>query len=263
MILDMFRLDDQVAVVTGAGRGLGAAIALAFAEVGADIVIASRTRSELDVVAERIRATGRRAHIVVGDLAHPEATAGLAAAAVDAFGRLDVVVNNVGGTMPAPLLNTSTKDLRDAFTFNVSTAHALTSAAVPLMLEHSGGGVIINITSTMGRVAGRGFAAYGTAKAALAHYTRLAALDLCPRIRVNAIAPGSILTSALDVVASNDALRDPMEKATPMRRLGDPTDIAAAAVYLASPAGSYLTGKTLEVDGGITFPNLDLPIPDL
>lgn len=263
MILDMFRLDDQVAVVTGAGRGLGAAIALAFAEVGADVVIASRTKADLETVAERIEATGRRAHIVVGDLAHPEATAGLAAAAVDAFGRLDIVVNNVGGSMPAPLLNTSTKDLRDAFTFNVSTAHALTSAAAPLMLKHSGGGAIINITSTMGRVAGRGFAAYGTAKAALAHYTRLAALDLCPRIRVNAIAPGSILTSALDVVAENDALRAPMEKATPMRRLGDPTDIAAAAVYLASPAGGYLTGKILEVDGGITFPNLDLPIPDL
>lgn len=263
MILDRFRLDDQVAVVTGAGRGLGAAIALAFAEVGADVVIAARTRPDLDAVAAQIRATGRRAHVVVGDLAHPEATAQLAAAAVAEFGRLDVVVNNVGGTMPGPLLNTSTKNLRDAFTFNVSTAHALTVAAVPLMLEHSGGGSIINITSTMGRVAGRGFAAYGTAKAALAHYTRLAALDLCPRIRVNAIAPGSILTSALDVVASNDALREPMEKVTPMRRLGEPADIAAAAVYLASPAGSYLTGKTLEVDGGITFPNLDLPIPDL
>ncbi|BBZ31859.1 SDR family oxidoreductase [Mycolicibacterium confluentis] len=263
MILDRFRLDNQVAVVTGAGRGLGAAIAVAFAEVGADVVVASRTQAELDTVADQIRALGRRAHVVVGDLAHPEATAALAEAAVEAFGRLDVVVNNVGGTMPAPLLNTSTKDLRDAFTFNVLTAHALTTAAVPLMLEHSGGGSIINITSTMGRVAGRGFAAYGTAKGALAQYTRLAALDLCPRIRVNAIAPGSILTSALDVVASNDDLREPMERATPMRRLGDPADIAAAAVYLASPAGSYLTGKTLEVDGGITFPNLDLPIPDL
>ncbi|MCB0949941.1 MAG: SDR family oxidoreductase, partial [Mycobacterium sp.] len=120
-----------------------------------------------------------------------------------------------------------------------------------------------NITSTMGRVAGRGFAAYGTAKAALAHYTRLSALDLAPRIRVNAIAPGSILTSALDIVASNEDLRTPMEQATPLRRLGDPLDIAAAAVYLASPAGSYLTGKTLEVDGGINFPNLELPIPDL
>ncbi len=263
MILDRFRLDDHVAIVTGAGRGIGAAIAMAFADVGADVVIASRTRSELDSVAERIRATGRRAHVVCADLAHPEATASLASAAVEAFGRLDTVVNNVGGTMPGPLLNTSAKDFGDAFTFNVTTAHALTSAAVPLMLEHSGGGSIINITSTMARVAGRGFAAYGTAKAALGHYTRLAALDLCPRIRVNAIAPGSILTSALDIVASNDELRVPMEQATPMRRLGDPEDIAAAAVYLASPAASYLTGKTLEVDGGITFPNLDLPIPDL
>jgi 7-alpha-hydroxysteroid dehydrogenase len=263
MILDRFRLDDRVAVVTGAGRGLGAAMALAFAEAGADVVIASRTQSQLDEVAEQIRAIGRRAHVVVADLAHPEETAKLAAEAIEAFGKLDIVVNNVGGTMPAPLLNTSTKDLRDAFTFNVSTAHALTSAAVPLMLEHSGGGSIINITSTMARLSARGFAAYGTAKAALAQYTRLAALDLAPRIRVNAIAPGSILTSALEIVASNDSLRDPMEKATPLRRLGDPLDIAAAAVYLASEAGSFLTGKTLEVDGGLTYPNLDLPIPDL
>lgn len=263
MILDRFRLDDQVAIVTGAGRGLGAAIALAFAEAGADVVIAARTKSQLDDVAGQIQAAGRRAHVVVADLAHPEDTAALAAAANEAFGKLDIVVNNVGGTMPNTLLTTSAKDLKDAFTFNVATAHALTQAAVPIMLEHSGGGSIINITSTMGRLAGRGFAAYGTAKAALAHYTRLAALDLCPRVRVNAIAPGSILTSALDVVASNDALREPMEKATPMRRLGDPVDIAAAAVYLASPAGSYLTGKTLEVNGGLTMPNLDLPIPDL
>lgn len=263
MILDRFRLDDKVAVITGGGRGLGAAIALAFAEAGADVLIASRTQSQLDDVAEQVRATGRRAHTVAADLAHPESTAELAGQAVEAFGKLDIVVNNVGGTMPNTLLTTSTKDLKDAFTFNVATAHALTTAAVPLMLEHSGGGSIINITSTMGRLAGRGFAAYGTAKAALSHYTRLAALDLCPRIRVNAIAPGSILTSALDVVASNEELRAPMEKVTPMRRLGDPDDIAAAAVYLASPAGSFLTGKTLEVDGGLTFPNLDLPLPDL
>jgi 7-alpha-hydroxysteroid dehydrogenase len=263
VILDRFRLTDQVAIVTGAGRGLGAAMALAFAEAGADVVIASRTRSELDTVAEQIRQTGRRAHTVVGDLAHPEATAELAAAAVAEFGKLDIVVNNVGGTMPGALLDTSSKNFRDAFTFNVGTAHALVAAAVPLMLEHSGGGSIINITSTMARLSGRGFAAYGTAKAALAHYTRLASLDLAPRIRINAIAPGSILTSALDVVASNEALRTPMEQATPLRRLGDPLDIAAAAVYLSSPAGSFLTGKTLEVDGGITFPNLDLSIPDL
>lgn len=263
MILDRFRLDDRVAVVTGAGRGLGAAIATAFAEAGADVLIASRTRAELGAVAEVVHGLGRRAHVVVADLAHPEGTAELAGAALETFGRLDIVVNNVGGTMPGPLLSTTAKNMRDAFTFNVATAHALTATAVPVMLEHSGGGSIINITSTMGRLAGRGFAAYGTAKAALAHYTKLAALDLAPRIRVNAIAPGSMLTSALDVVAENEALRTPMERATPLRRLGDPEDVAAAAVYLASPAGSYLTGKVLEVDGGLTFPNLDLPLPDL
>ncbi|MCB0926484.1 MAG: SDR family oxidoreductase [Mycolicibacterium insubricum] len=263
MILDRFRLDDRVAVVTGAGRGLGAGIALAFAEAGADVLIAARTRDQLEEIAALIAATGRHAHILVADLAHADATAALAAEAVAAFGRLDIVVNNVGGTMPGPLLNTDVKAMRDAFAFNVGTAHALTTAAVPLMLEYAGGGSIINITSTMGRLSGRGFAAYGTAKAALAHYTRLAAADLCPRIRVNAIAPGSMLTSALEIVSGNEALRTPMEQATPLRRLGTAEDVAAAAVYLASDAGSYLTGKVLEVDGGLTSPNLDLPLPDL
>src|SRR6201991_980793 len=258
VILDKFRLDDQVAVVTGGGRGLGAAIALAFADVGADVVIASRTQSELEAVAEKVRAAGRRAPIVTADLAQPEATAELAAPAVEAFGRLDIVVNNVGGTMPNGLLTTSTKDLKAAFTLNVATAHALTTAAVPLMLEHSAQGSIINITSTMGRVAGRGFAAYGTAKAALAHYTRLSALDLCPRIRVNAIAPGSIATSALDVVASNEATMHQMTSKTPLGRVGEVEDISAAVLYLSSTAGGFVTGKVIEVDGGLQVPNLDL-----
>src|ERR1700744_6771695 len=212
MILDRFRLDDKVAVITGGGRGLGAAIALAFAEAGADVVIASRTQSELDAVAEQVRAVGRRAHTVAADLAHPDVTATLAGQAVDAFGKLDIVVNNVGGTMPNALLSTSTKDLKAAFTFNVATAHALTTAAAPLMLEHSGGGSIINITSTMGRVAGRGFAAYGTAKAALAHYTRLAEPDRGPRIRVTATPPGSIPPPARNTAPPNDESREPMEK---------------------------------------------------
>ncbi|MCV7315246.1 SDR family oxidoreductase [Mycolicibacillus parakoreensis] len=263
MILDSFRLDGQAAVVTGAGRGLGAAIAVAFAEVGADVVIAARTADQLGTVAEQIRGVGGRAHVVAADLAHPADTAALAEQAVAAFGRLDIVVNNVGGAMPAPLLSTSTDALADAFSFNVLTAHALTTAAVPLMLAHSRGGAVINITSAVGRLAGRGFAAYGTAKAALAHYTRLCARDLSPRVRVNAIAPGAILTSSLDAVAANDDLRHSLEQATPLRRLGDPADVAAAAVYLASPAGGYLTGSVLEVDGGLIAPNMELPVPDL
>jgi 7-alpha-hydroxysteroid dehydrogenase len=130
------------------------------------------------------------------------------------------------------------------------------------MLEGDGGAVV-NISSAMGRTQGRGFVAYGTAKAALAHFTRLAATDLAPRIRVNAIAVGSVATSALEVVLTNDELRTVMERATPLQRIGDPEDIAAAIVYLCSPAGSYVTGKILEVDGGLDHPNLDLGLPDL
>ena len=262
MILDRFRIDGQVAVVTGAGRGTGAASAVALAEAGADVLISARTAEQLDEVAKQVAATGRRAEVVVADLSDLDAVAGLADAAQAAFGRLDVVVNNVGGAMPRPFLDTSPGRMAQAFAFNVQTAHALTRAAVPLMLAGDGGAVV-NISSTMGRVAGRGYAAYGTAKGALAHYSRLAAADLAPRIRVNAIAVGSIATSALDIVMTDDSLRTELERTTPLHRVGQPEDIAAAVLYLASPAGSYLTGKLLEVDGGLGAPNVDMGLPDL
>lgn len=261
MILDRFRLDDRVAVVTGAGRGLGAAIAVGFAEAGADVVVSARSREQLDEVAAKVAEAGRKAHVVAADLSDPSAAAELATEAENVFGRLDIVVNNVGGAAPKPLLDTTVKDIERACTFNVSTAHALTVAAAPLMAD--AGGSIINVTSSMGWTSGRGFAAYGTAKAALAHYTELTALDLSPSIRVNGIAPGSVHTSSLDVVAKNEELRRPMEQATPLRRLGDPADIAAAAVYLASDAGAFVTGKILQVDGGLTAPNIDLGFPDV
>lgn len=264
-ILDRFRLDGRVAVVTGAGRGIGAATAIALAEAGADVVISARTTADLDGVAAAISATGRRAHAVSADLADEAAIGALASAAQEAFGRLDIVVNNIGGAMPGGYLDTSVKALERAFHFNVSTAHALTTAAVPLMLggDDGGGGAVVNISSVMGRVPGRGYVAYGTAKGALAHYTRLAATDLSPRIRVNAIAVGSVATPALDIVMTNDDLRTQMENNTPLRRIGAPEDIAATVVYLASPAGSYVTGKVIEVDGGLERPNLELGIPDL
>jgi 7-alpha-hydroxysteroid dehydrogenase len=261
-VLERFLVTGKVAVITGAGRGIGAASALALAQAGADVVISARTEEQLIQVADQVAETGRKAHIVVADLSAAGAPATLADAALQAFGRLDIVVNNVGGAYPRPLLDTSTRFLEEAFRFNVSTAHALTVAAVPAMLA-TGGGAIINISSVMGRVAGRGYAAYGTAKAALTHYSRLAATDLAPRIRVNAIAVGSVATSALDLVMDNDQLRTAMEDATPLHRIGDPVDIAATVVYLASPAGSFVTGKVIEVDGGLQVPNLDLGLPDL
>jgi 7-alpha-hydroxysteroid dehydrogenase len=261
-ILDRFRVDGQVAVVTGAGRGIGAASALALAEAGADVVISARTEEQLREVAEQIGAAGRRAHLVVADLNETDEIRGLATAAKEAFGRLDIVVNNVGGTMPRGYLDTSVGFLERAFHWNVSTAHALTTAAVPIMLEN-GGGSVVNIASVIGKVAGRGYVAYGTGKGALIHYTELAATDLAPRVRMNAIAVGSIATSALDIVMSNDEMRTAIEDATPLRRLGAPGDIAAAVVYLCSPAGSYLTGAVLDVHGGLQQPNMTMPIPDL
>ncbi len=262
MILDRFRIDGQVAIITGAGRGIGAGSALALAQCGADLVIASRTKGDLDEVATAVAATGRRAVSVVCDLMDLDEVASLAAVAAKEFGRIDVVVNNVGGTMPLPFLDTSTQFLEEAFHFNVTTAHALNLAAVPVMLE-TGGGSIINITSVMGHIAGRGFSAYGTAKAALAHYTRLVAKDLAPRIRVNAIAAGSTATSALAIVMTSPELKGMIEDMTPLHMIAEVEDITAGVVYLASPAGRFLTGKVLEIDGGTDVPAIDFQIPDL
>jgi 7-alpha-hydroxysteroid dehydrogenase len=262
MILDAFRLTDRVAIVTGAGRGLGAAIATGFAEAGADVVICARTQAQLDDVSQAVTGAGRRAVALRLDAADPETPRALVEAAKTEFGRLDIIVNNVGGTMPKPFLDTSPRFLSEAFAFNVTTAFRLTQEATPLLLG-SPGGSVINITSTMGRVRDRGYVAYGTAKAALIHLTRLLAADLAPRVRVNAISPGSIATSALEIVSGSDELRAELESKTPLARIGVPTDIAAAALYLASDAASYVTGKVLDVDGGIEAANLDMRVPDL
>ena len=262
MILDLFAVPGRAAVVTGAGRGIGAASAIALAEAGADVVISARHAHQLDQVAEQIRALGRKAVVIPADLSDLEAAADLADVAQAEFGRLDIVVNNVGGSIPNALLDTDDAYLADAFHFNVGTAHALTRAAVPHLLA-AGGGSIINISSAVGRLAGRGYLAYGTAKGALSHYTRLAARDLSPHIRVNAIAVGSVQTSALDFVTADENAKAELERLTPLQRIGRTDDIAAGVVYLASEAGSFLTGKVLEIDGGLQEPNLDLRLPDL
>jgi 7-alpha-hydroxysteroid dehydrogenase len=261
-LLDRFSLTDKAAIVTGAGRGIGAATSLALAEAGADVVIAARTKEQLEEVAGGIEERGRRAAVIPCDLSDTDNLKGLVDTAMSEFGRVDVVVNNVGGTEPRPFLDTTEGFFERAFHFNVTTAFSLSKAAVPHMLERDGG-AIVNISSAMGRMRDRGFAAYGTAKAALAHLTRLMAADLAPRIRVNGIAVGSVATSALEVVLTMDELRTEMIHRTPLKRLGEVEDIAIAALYLASPASSFVTGKVLEIDGGIEYPNLGLNLPDL
>ena len=261
-MLERFRLEGKVAIVTGAGRGIGAATALALAEAGADVVLASRTREQLDAVAAQAREFGRRTVVVPTDVVENEALEALAQTAIDELGRIDIVVNNAGGTMPRPFMDTSPGYLERAFHFNTTSAFVLSKAAAPHMLQQ-GEGSIVNISSAIGRLRDRGFVAYGTAKAALSHMSRLMAADLAPKIRVNAIAVGSIATSALETVLTDDAIRNEMVAGTPLKRLGEADDIALCALYLASPASSFVTGKLFEIDGGLEEANLALNLPDL
>jgi 7-alpha-hydroxysteroid dehydrogenase len=261
MILDQFKLTDRVVMITGAGRGIGAGCAQACAEAGAHVALTARTVSQLEEVGAEVRAQGRKALIFPADVNDLDTLEAFVAATIEEFGRIDTVINNAGGSMPAPFMDTSTEMFEKAFHFNVTTAFSLSQRALPHLLETRGS--IVNISSTMGRIRERGFVAYGTAKAALAHMTRLMAADCAPRVRVNAIAVGSVATSALEIVLTNEDLRKEMTETTPLRRLGEVQDIAAGVVYLASDAASYITGKILEIDGGLEGANLDLGLPDL
>jgi 7-alpha-hydroxysteroid dehydrogenase len=259
--LDAFRLDGKAAIVTGAGRGIGAEIARTFADAGADVLLAARTKEQLDEVAADVRAAGANAVVVPCDVNENEAVTDLVTRATAEFGRLDIVVNNAGGTMPRPFMDTSAGFLERSFHFNVTTAFVLSKAATPALLEN--GGAIVNISSAIGRLRDRGFVAYGTAKGALSHMTRLMAADLAPKVRVNGIAVGSIATSALEIVLDNPEIHDEMVRRTPLKRLGVPSDIALCALYLASPAAGFVTGKLFEIDGGLEEANLELGLPDL
>jgi 7-alpha-hydroxysteroid dehydrogenase len=257
-ILDRFRLDGQVAIVTGSGRGIGAATAIAYADAGADVVVSARTLSQLEETAEKVRARGRRALIVPCDVLDAEQREHLVAKAIEEFGRLDILVNNAGGWPPKPTLDTSENEFDACFKFNVTTAFAMTRLAVPKMVETANGGAIVNISSVAGRFNARGFAAYGTAKAALSFLTSTLAQDFAPKVRVNGIAVGSILTEALSNFM-NDDLEKQMLSKTPMGRLGQVEDISACALYLASPAAGYVTGEIYGVNGGLTQIQVEMP----
>jgi 7-alpha-hydroxysteroid dehydrogenase len=263
MILDLFKVPDKVAIVTGAGRGVGAGVATALAEVGADVVCAARTADDIEATAEQVRARGRRALAVPTDVTERDQLEALVAATVEEFGRIDIVINNAGGWPPQPLLRTSERAFEGAFRFNVTSAFLLTRFAVPVMLETAGGGAIVNISSRSASMVQPVFTAYGTAKAALSFMTRNMAPELAPKIRVNAIELGGVETDALASVLTDDSVRRQLEDNTPMKRVGQVEDIAACVVYLASPASSWVTGKVFQIDGGVEHPAFTVPFDEL
>ena len=263
MILERFRIPDRVALVTGASKGIGRGIALGFAEAGADLVLASRSEADLEKVAARVRELGRRALVVPCDVNEREHLERVVDAAWKEFGRIDVLVNNAGGSPPRAALRTSEKMFEAALHFNVTSAFLLSRLAIPRMLERDGG-AILNISSGLSWLVEKGFVAYGTAKAALSHMTRLLAYEMAPRVRVNAIAVGAVATDALlPFLDAMPEARARLEAGTPMRRVGTPEDIAAAALYLCSPAGGWVTGKIFEVDGGVEAPAFTIPFDPL
>jgi 7-alpha-hydroxysteroid dehydrogenase len=255
-VLDRFRLDGRVAIVTGASSGIGRATAIALADAGASVVIAARTKDKLDEVAARI---GPRALAVPTDVTKPAELDALVARTLEAHGRIDVLVNVAGGTPPTVALAVSDEDLQSAFFFNVTSAFHLARACAPHLAKE--GGTIVSISSAMSHRTDSGFVAYGTAKAALDHMTRLLAHEWAPKIRVNAVAVGATRTEALSFVTAMPGVEEGMVAKTPMARLGEPEDIALAVLYLASPASAWVTGQVLAVDGGAPTSVWPFPIP--
>jgi 7-alpha-hydroxysteroid dehydrogenase len=254
-------LEERVAIITGAGRGIGAAIARRLAAEGCDVVLVARGVGDLERVAAEVSAAGRVAEVVAADLGDPAAASAVIERSLARFGRLDVVVNNAGGAAPAPFRETTSEDLERAFRFNVSASFQLIKLATPRLLE-SDCAAVINISSRMDRLTARGLLTYGTVKAALSHMTRLLAVELAPRIRVNAISPGVVATEGLRE-ALDAKTRRQIETATPLHRLASVEDIANAAAWLASPRANFITGKVIELDGGAEWPMFPNDAPDL
>ncbi|MCB1842462.1 MAG: glucose 1-dehydrogenase [Halioglobus sp.] len=257
-LMDQFSLKGKVAVITGAGKGIGAAIARAFAEAGADVVIGARTESDLEQVAQSVRALGQRALVVLTDVMEDGQLQNLADRAVQEFGRIDILVNNAGGFPPKPVSQTTTKEFIGAFRFNVASAFEMSRICAPVMVDTAGSGAILNISSIAGHKPTPCFAAYGTAKGALSLLTQELAQEFAPKVRVNAIAVGSTKTDALNTVLTPE-IEQTMVDLTPMGRLGEVEDIALGALYLCSPAASYVTGDILGVNGGLERLNMQMP----
>ena len=249
---DLFNLSDDVAVVTGAGRGIGEGIATTLADAGAAVICAARRLDEIERVAAGIRARGGRAIAVATDVTDRAAVEALADAAVSEFGHLDIWINNAGGSpIQTPLTELDQNEWDATIKLNLTAVWVCTTTAAKRMRD---GGRVVNISSRAAVMNVPGSGHYAAAKAAVNSLTVSFAKELGPRVRVNAIMPGAVPTEIMmTAMKLEDADLPKLERMLrlPMRRLGTPEDLGAAVLYLVSPASAWVTGQVLSVDGGM------------
>lgn len=255
----MGQLDGRVALVTGAGSGIGKGIAEAFAREGASLVLAGRTLAKVEAVAEALRGERCSAQAFEADVSKHADCERLVAQTVKRFGALHLLVNNAGVAKIRPLVDMRPEEIEAILDIDLKGPILLTRAAIPHLQKHkdSGGAAVLNISSSVTLTAVRSFSVYAAAKAGLDHLTRCLALDLAAdRIRVNAICPGVVETPIFATMMPKAAVPKAMaDLATkhPLGRVGQPIDIAAAALYLCGPGASWVTGVVMPVDGGISL----------
>ncbi len=247
------RLAGRTALVTGAGKGLGRAIALGFAGAGADVVLMARTRSDLEAVAREAEALGRQALVAVADATDSRQVDAVVAQAVARFGRLDVLAHAAGGSLRKPSVEVTDEEWDGVISANLSSTFKVCRAVGRQMLAQ-GSGSIINLSSTAGVRGRAGNAPYSAAKAAVINLSRALAMEWAPKgIRVNVLAPGRFLTPLTEAEMSVPEKYAAFVRQVPLGRIGKPEEIQDIAVWLASDASAYVTGSTITLDGGQTL----------
>lgn len=248
----MYRLDDQVAIVTGASRGIGAAIARLLAARGARVIINHRASPEgAEAVAAEIRAAGGEVHVFQADVSHTADAQALIKFAVSEFGRLDILVNNAGTTRDNLIMMMKESDWDEVITTNLKSVYACSKAALRPMLKQRSGR-IINITSIVGLAGQAGQTNYAASKAGIIGFTKSLAKEVGSRnVTVNAVAPGFIPTALTEVVP--EEMRAQGIASTPLGRMGTPEEVAEAVAFFASAAANFITGQVLSVDGGLAM----------